>query len=247
MRLWLRLVRLRLFLFLLLSLWLGLLLTAAQQLLHQCLVALRRLQVGLQLQRLFIGFDGSFQGLVACQGVAAIVVVGSRTAFGEAFGGTGVVTGLIQRHRLPAPVGKALGGLRRLFRLQQALALLVAAQPEVFEFECAGRLWLQQQQWQTEQPAATASQRGQQEHADEHDHQAALQQLLLFVEQFALVEFDENVANDFGRRGLDTVAFEKLVGFAGRAFDRRGESDPLVRFGNLAGVFQGFAQLLGGQ
>ena len=44
------------------------------------------------------------------QGVATIVVVGSRTAFGEAFGGTGVVTGLIQRHRLPAPVGKALGG-----------------------------------------------------------------------------------------------------------------------------------------
>ncbi len=41
--------------------------------------------------------------------------------------------------------------------------MLVAAQPEIFELECAGRLWLQQQQWQTEQPAATASQRGQQE------------------------------------------------------------------------------------
>ncbi len=41
--------------------------------------------------------------------------------------------------------------------------MLVAAQPEIFELEGAGRLRLQQQQWQTEQPAATASQRGQQE------------------------------------------------------------------------------------
>jgi len=80
LRLWLRLVRLRLFLFLLLRLWLGLLLTAAQQLLHQCLVALRRLQVGLQLQRLFIGFDGGLQSLVACQGVAAISPTAHREA-----------------------------------------------------------------------------------------------------------------------------------------------------------------------
>ncbi len=115
------------------------------------------------LQRLFVGFEGGLQLLAACQRIAAVVVIAGAVASGEAFGGRRVFPGTVERDALPARVVEAFGGFGRSLRLQQALALLIRAQPEVGELQGAGRLRLQQQERQAEQPAAAPGAGGEQQ------------------------------------------------------------------------------------
>lgn len=143
-------------------------LALAQQFLDQGLVALRGDQLRLALQGLFVGVDGGFQFALAGQGVATVVVIVGLVALGEGLGRGGVVAGLVERQAFPAEVLEALRRLVRLAPLQQALALLVRTQPEVFELEGHGRLrQAQHQQRQAEQPAAPSGTGGQQEQRQE--------------------------------------------------------------------------------
>ena len=90
-------------------------------------------------------------------------MVGGAVALGEAFGGRVVVAGLIQGLGLPLRVGKVLRRFRRFLCLQQALALLVRAQPQVIELEGITGPWQDQQQGQAQQPAAPSGTGGQQQ------------------------------------------------------------------------------------
>ena len=64
---------------------------------------------------------------------------------------------------LPAAVGEALGCLARASLVEQALALLIGAQPEIAQLEGVGRSGLHEQQGETEQPAATGCTGGNQQ------------------------------------------------------------------------------------
>lgn len=133
-----------------------------QQIFHQRLVGLRRTQVRLQLQGLFIGIDGGVQLTAFRQRVASIVVSAGIVAFGETLGGATVVAGLVQRHPLPLMIGKMLRGFGGAFLLEQVQPALVGAQPQVFEVKSVAGLRQAEQQRQTEQPAATPGTRRQQ-------------------------------------------------------------------------------------
>ena len=136
----------------------------AQQLFDQGLVVQRRLQLGVALQRLFVGIHRRGQLVALGQGVAAVVVGDGAVAAGEAFRGGRVVAGAVQRLALPLRITEVLGGLLGFVRLQQALALLVRAQPEVVPAQGVARLWRQaQQQRQAEQPAAASGAGGEQQ------------------------------------------------------------------------------------
>ena len=90
-------------------------------------------------------------------------MVGGAVALGKALGGGVVVTGLIQGLGLPLRVGEVLRRFSRFLCLQQALALLVRAQPQVIELEGVTGLWQEQQQGQAQQPAAPSGAGGQQQ------------------------------------------------------------------------------------
>ncbi len=131
---------------------------------HQGLVFQGRQQIGLGFQRLFVGIDGCFQLTGPGQCIAAIVVRVGVTALGKTLDGFGVVTRFVQRHALPLRVLEAFGGFGGAFFLQQVLALLVGAQPQVLEFEgITGLRCAKQQQRQAEQPATPPGARGQQQ------------------------------------------------------------------------------------
>ena len=130
--------------------FLGLGLARLQQLLHESLVVQRRLQVGLAFQGLFVGVQGSFQFTAAGQGIASIVVGGGGIALGKGFGGAGIVARLVQGHAAPLRVLELARSACRAVLLQQALALLVGAQPQVVELEGLAGLGQGQQQRQAE-------------------------------------------------------------------------------------------------
>ncbi|MCY1231215.1 hypothetical protein D9M72_436550 [compost metagenome] len=139
----------------------------SQQVLHQCLVLLCRRQVGLAFQGGIVGVDRRFQLPGPGQSVAAIVVVRRIVALGEARGGFGVVAGLVERHALPAWVLEVQRRLGRPLSLQQALALLVRAQPEVLEIHGQARARQYQQQRQAEQPATAPGARRDQQQGEQ--------------------------------------------------------------------------------
>lgn len=114
---------------------LGVGLALLQQLLHQCLVVQCRLQVGLALQGLLVGIQGGIQFAGTGQGIASIVVRRGAVALGECLGRASVVACLVQRHAAPLWILEALGGFGGTLVLQQVLALLIGATPEVLEFE----------------------------------------------------------------------------------------------------------------
>ncbi len=134
-----------------------------EQVFHQRLVGLRRAQIRLQFQCLFIGVDCRFQLTTLRQGVATIVVGAGVAAFGEALGGATVVAGLVQRHPLPLMIFEMLGGFDRALLLEQMQALLVGTQPQVFEVESVAGLRQAEQQRQAEQPAAPPGASGEQQ------------------------------------------------------------------------------------
>lgn len=96
---------------------------------------MRGRKLRLQLQGLLVGIQRGFQLAALGQGVATIVVGAGVVAFGKALSGSGVVAGLVQRHPLPLRVLEMLRRLAGPLLLQQALALLVGAQPQVVELE----------------------------------------------------------------------------------------------------------------
>ena len=120
--------------------FLGLGLALLQQLLDQRLVVQGRLQVGLTFQGLLIGIQRGFQLPGAGQGIASIVVGCGAAALGEGLGCCFIVARLVQRHTAPLRVFEVPGSVGRVLLLEQALALLVRAQPQVVEFEGLARL-----------------------------------------------------------------------------------------------------------
>ncbi|MNR50366.1 hypothetical protein D3C85_1698720 [compost metagenome] len=97
------------------------------------------------------------------QGIASIVVGGGSVALGKGFGGASIVARLVQGHAAPLRVLELARGTGRAVLLQQALALLVGAQPQVVELEGLAGLWQGQQQRQAEQPATAPGTGGQQQ------------------------------------------------------------------------------------
>ena len=102
---------------------------------QQGFVFQRGLQVGLGFQGLFVGVDRRFQFTGFGQRIASIVVGVGIIAFGKAFDGFSVVTGFVQRHALPLRVLKVFGRFGGTLLLEQVLALLVGAQPQVLPLE----------------------------------------------------------------------------------------------------------------
>ncbi|MNE83786.1 hypothetical protein D3C80_1806330 [compost metagenome] len=71
---------------------------------------------------------------------------------------------MVERQALPLRIGEARGGFGRALRLEQALALLIGAPPEVVKAEGVAALrHAEQQQRQAEQPAAASGAGGQQQ------------------------------------------------------------------------------------
>jgi hypothetical protein len=64
---------------------------------------------------------------------------------GEAFGGAGIVAGTVQRLAPPLWIAEASRSLLGLVRLEQALALLVRAQPQVVPAQRVARLRVAEQ------------------------------------------------------------------------------------------------------
>ncbi len=85
----------------------------------------------IQLQRTLIGRQGGLQLAGLGESVASIVMGGTAIFSGKAFGGATVVPGAILGNPAPLFVGKGLRRLFGLLLLQQALALLVIALPQV--------------------------------------------------------------------------------------------------------------------
>ena len=89
---------------------------------------------------------------------------------------------------------------------------------------------------------------GENDHTDEDDHQAADQQVVLACDQDALVELDENVADDFlsDRFVRGQWLVEQGVAFAHRAEHRCAVGQPGFGFGHQAGFVELLAQGLTG-
>src|SRR5450830_966379 len=190
---------------------------------HQCLVFQGWQQIRLGFQRLLVGVDGRFQLTGPGQRVAAIVVGVGVAALGKALDGLGVVTRLVQRHALPLRVFEVFGGFGGAFFLQQVLALLVGAQPQVLEFEGIARLRrAQQQQWQAEQPATAPGAGRQQQQRQQQPVTLVgpgveVQQLAVVAQGLWRVEHAE-LAQVLVVQARGTVA---AAHFIGEGFERR--------------------------
>ena len=111
-----------------------------EQAFHQGLVGQGRAQIRLAFEGLFISIHGRLQLAAFGQGVATIVVGVGVVALGEPLGGARVVAGFVESHALPLVIFEVPGRLGRAFLLEQVLALLVGAQPQVLEVEGIARL-----------------------------------------------------------------------------------------------------------
>ena len=122
------------------------------------------LQFWVAFQRQVVSLQRGVELPVQGQGIAPVVVIGGFVAKGEALGGFGVFFGQVQGVPLAAGIGEMPGGLFRMAFDQQALALLVTAQPQIVEGMAGYR---HEQQWQAEQPAAPPRARGEQQQRQE--------------------------------------------------------------------------------
>ncbi|KWV87783.1 hypothetical protein PFLmoz3_02477 [Pseudomonas fluorescens] len=82
---------------------------------------------------MFIRINGRFKFTGLGQGIAAVVVGIGVAALGKPLDGLGVIAGFVQRHALPLRVLEVFCGFGRAFVLEQVLALLVGAQPQVLQ------------------------------------------------------------------------------------------------------------------
>ena len=211
---------------------------------HQGFVFQCRLQIGLGFQGLFIRINGRFKLTGLGQGIATVVVGIGVAALGKPLDGLGVIAGFIQRHALPLRVLEVFGGFGRAFVLEQVLALLVGAQPQVLQPKgVAGLRRAHQQQGQAEQPAAAPGACGQQQQRQEQPVTLVgpgvqAQPLAVVAQCLGTVEHAE-LAQVLVIQARRTVAAAHFAGerLEGRAVETRHQDRALV-------VLEEFAALL---